>query len=174
MLHYLESPQQEEIKHKLADNGSHYRLQTQADEPVSNRCAKPGAAQAKMIFSKSKSAALETEQAPGYCSNSCRFFPPCCIGKVIAGERLTKYLQEERGKKKKKKIKDRLLNCTSERSRDVTQLETRTGATRYLMFSPERLVASGDALTTLVAGYSRLNRRVRTGKCSQKKLSRAR
>ena len=65
------------------------------------------------------------------------------------------FTQEER-----EKIKGQVVELVRLSGREtLRQLEARTGATRYLMS-----VLPVAMYTTLVTGYSRLNRRVRTGK----------
>ncbi|BDB47472.1 hypothetical protein R5G_09180 [Escherichia coli] len=70
------------------------------------------------------------------------------------------FTQEER-----EKIKGQVVELVRRSGREtLRQLEAKTGATRYLMSVLAReLVASGDVYNS-VTGYSRLNRRVRTGK----------
>lgn len=70
------------------------------------------------------------------------------------------FTQEER-----EKIKGQVVELVRLSGREtLRQLEAKTGATRYLMSVLAReLVASGDVYNSGY-GYSRLNRRVRTGK----------
>lgn len=74
------------------------------------------------------------------------------------------FTQEER-----EKIKGQVVELVRQSGREtLRQLEAKTGATRYLMSVLAReLVASGDVYNSGY-GYSRLNRRVRTGKTPAK------
>lgn len=74
------------------------------------------------------------------------------------------FTQEER-----EKIKGQVVELVRRSGREtLRQLEAKTGATRYLMrFSPESLLPVA-MYTTLVTGYFRLNRPVRTGKTPAK------
>lgn len=70
------------------------------------------------------------------------------------------FTQEER-----EKIKGQVVELVRLSGREtLRQLEAKTGATRYLMSVLARSWLPVAMYTTLVTGYSRLNRRVRTGK----------
>ena len=75
-------------------------------------------------------------------------------------------------KKSGKKLKGQVVELVRQSGREtLRQLEVKTGATRYLMSVLAReLVASGDVYNSGYYGYSRLNRRVRTGKMPVKTL----
>ncbi len=70
------------------------------------------------------------------------------------------FTQEER-----EKIKGQVVELVRQSGREtLRQLEVKTGATRYLMSVSQESWLPAAMYTTLVTGYSRLNRRVRTGK----------
>lgn len=74
------------------------------------------------------------------------------------------FTQEER-----EKIKGQVVELVRQSGREtLRQLETKTGATRYLMrFWPESWLPVA-MYTILATGYSRLNRLVKTGKMPAK------
>lgn len=64
-----------------------------------------------------------------------------------------------------RKIKGQVVELVRQSGREtLRQLEVKTGATRYLMSVSQESWLPAAMYTTLVTGYSRLNRRVRTGK----------
>ena len=74
------------------------------------------------------------------------------------------FTQEER-----EKIKGQVVELVRRSGREtLRQLEAKTGATRYLMSVLARELVAVVMYTTLVTGYSRLNRLVRTGKTPAK------
>ncbi len=77
------------------------------------------------------------------------------------------FTQEER-----EKIKGQIVDLVRQSGREtLRQLEAKTGGTRYLMSVSQRepvKTLPAAMYTTLVTGYSRQRRRVRTGKMPAK------